>query len=106
MAAAFDNHEESVNRDDVDVVAFTVKMPHPLERAISALNAGKAAYCEWPLGNGLAEAVRCAAVPLHERSEALRLGPGSSEGGATPRRLPCLVHAVNPPFTVTTDPVT
>src|SRR5881296_2004640 len=53
---AFDNHQELVNSSSVDVVAVTVKVPHHLELATAALVAGKAVYCEWPLGNGLKEA--------------------------------------------------
>jgi predicted dehydrogenase len=53
---AFDNHQELVNNDAVDVVAITVKVPYHLELATAALDAGKAVYCEWPLGNGLNEA--------------------------------------------------
>lgn len=40
----------------VDVVAVTVKVPYHLELVKQALAAGKHVYCEWPLGNGLAEA--------------------------------------------------
>jgi predicted dehydrogenase len=53
---AFDNHHDLVSSDAVDVVAVTVKVPYHLELATAALDAGKAVYCEWPLGNGLAEA--------------------------------------------------
>jgi predicted dehydrogenase len=59
---AFDNHHDLVNRADVDVVAITVKVPHHFELATAALNAGKAVYCEWPLGNGLQEAEQLAAL--------------------------------------------
>src|SRR5207302_1086229 len=59
---AFDNHQELVNSSAVDVVAVTVKVPHHLELANAALVAGKAVYCEWPLGNGLDEARRLAAL--------------------------------------------
>src|SRR5881296_3890377 len=59
---AFDNHQELVNSTSVDVVAVTVKVPHHLELATAALNAGKAVYCEWPLGNGLKEAQTLAAL--------------------------------------------
>src|SRR5207244_7540974 len=62
VARAFDNHEELVNSADVDVVAITVKVPHHFELATAALAAGKAVYCEWPLGNGLQEAVQLAAL--------------------------------------------
>src|SRR5437868_9008622 len=53
---AFDNHHDLVQRADVDVVAITVKVPHHLELATAALDADRAVYCEWPLGNGLTEA--------------------------------------------------
>jgi predicted dehydrogenase len=43
---------------DVDVVAVTVTVtvPHPLPIVTSAIAAEKHVYCDWPLGNGLAEA--------------------------------------------------
>ena len=59
---AFDNHHELVNSAAVDVVAITVKVPYHFELAADALTAGKAVYCEWPLGNGLEEAERLAAL--------------------------------------------
>src|SRR5712691_3193978 len=59
---AFDNHEDLVNNADVDVVAITVKVPHHFQLAAAALAAGKAVYCEWPLGNGLKEAENLAAM--------------------------------------------
>src|SRR5438128_4153643 len=62
IPAAFDNHQELVNSPTVDVVAVTVKVPHHLELASAAIEAGKAVYCEWPLGNGLAEAETLASI--------------------------------------------
>src|SRR5256885_2343858 len=62
VPAAFDNHQELVNSPAVDVVAITVKVPYHLELATAALEAGKAVYCEWPLGNGLNEAETLAAL--------------------------------------------
>ena len=59
---AFDNHQDLVNRAEVDVVAITVKVPQHFELATAALAAGKAVYCEWPLGNGLREAEQLAAL--------------------------------------------
>ncbi len=59
---AFDNHHDLVNSGDVDVVAITVKVPNHLELATAALDAGKSVYCEWPLGNGLEEAEKLAAL--------------------------------------------
>src|SRR5216684_8933570 len=62
VAAAYDNHQELVNSPAVDVVAVTVKVLYHLELATAALEAGKAVYCEWPLGNGLEEAETLAAL--------------------------------------------
>src|SRR5437868_5133086 len=59
---AFDNHHDLVTCADVDVVTITVKVPYHRELATAALRAGKAVYCEWPLGNGLSEAETMAAL--------------------------------------------
>jgi predicted dehydrogenase len=67
VPAAFDNHVDLVNSAAVDVVAVTVKVPHHLELATAALNAGKAVYCEWPLGKGLKEAETLAALASQAR---------------------------------------
>jgi predicted dehydrogenase len=61
VSLAFDNHQDLVSSTEVDVVAITVKVPHHFELATAALDAGKAVYCEWPLGNGLEEAETLAA---------------------------------------------
>jgi predicted dehydrogenase len=61
VAAVFAHHEELVSQPDVDVVAVTVKVPHHRELVSAALTAGKAVYCEWPLGRNLDEARAMAA---------------------------------------------
>lgn len=53
---AFENAQTLVSSPDIDLVVVTVKVPHHHELVSAALNAGKHVYCEWPLGNGLAEA--------------------------------------------------
>jgi len=53
---AFDSAGELANSPEIDLVVVTVKVPHHLALVTSALEAGKHVYCEWPLGNGLAEA--------------------------------------------------
>lgn len=60
IAAAYDNHDDLVNDPKVDLVVVTVKVPHHLELVSAAIAAGKHVYCEWPLGNGLAEAEKMA----------------------------------------------
>src|SRR5881392_2866533 len=62
VPVAFDNHQDLVDSTKVDVVVITVKVPYHLELATAALDAGKAVYCEWPLGNGLREAETLAAL--------------------------------------------
>src|SRR5881409_3544395 len=46
----FSDHEQLVTQPDIDVVAVTVKVPRHRELVSAALSAGKAVYCEWPLG--------------------------------------------------------
>jgi predicted dehydrogenase len=53
---------ELVAAPEVDIVAVTVKVPAHLEVVKAAIGAGKHVYCEWPLGNGLAEAEELAAL--------------------------------------------
>jgi predicted dehydrogenase len=53
---AFGSVAELVASPEVDIVAVTVKVPHHAALVTAALEAGKHVYCEWPLGNGLAEA--------------------------------------------------
>ena len=60
--AVFTDHEQLVARADVDVVAVTVKVPHHRELVDAALTAGKAVYCEWPLGRNLEDAEAMAAL--------------------------------------------
>jgi predicted dehydrogenase len=67
VSLAFDNYRELVNSAAVDVVAVTVKVPYHLELASAALQAGKAVYCEWPLGNGLKEAEALASLAKKQK---------------------------------------
>ena len=53
---AFADVAEMAKSPDIDIVAVTVKVPHHLEIVKVAIDAGKHVFCEWPLGNGLAEA--------------------------------------------------
>jgi predicted dehydrogenase len=62
VSAVFSDHEQMVTRPDIDVVAVTVKVPHHRELVGAALAAGKAVYCEWPLGRDLDDARAMAAL--------------------------------------------
>lgn len=61
---AFDNHEALIVHPDVDLVLVTVKVPLHRRMVSAALDAGKMVYCEWPRGNGLAEAARLSQFAL------------------------------------------
>ncbi|TMF51927.1 MAG: Gfo/Idh/MocA family oxidoreductase [Chloroflexi bacterium] len=56
VSAVFSDHEELVIQPDIDVVVVTVKVPHHRELVSAALAAGKAVYCEWPVGRDLEDA--------------------------------------------------
>src|SRR5881392_480510 len=62
----FADHEQLVTQPDVDVVAVTVKAPQHRELVSAALAAGKAVYCEWPLGRDLDEARAMAALAAEQ----------------------------------------
>jgi predicted dehydrogenase len=67
VGAVFSDHERLVSQPDVDVVAVTVKVPHHRELVSAALSAGKAVYCEWPLGRDLDDARAMAAQAAEQR---------------------------------------
>src|SRR5438067_11131050 len=50
VRSVFSDHEQLVTQPDVDVVAVTVRVPRHRALVDAALAAGKAVYCEWPLG--------------------------------------------------------
>src|SRR5438034_6002117 len=62
VSAVFSDHEQLVSQPDIDVVVVTVKVPHHRELVSAALAAGKAVYCEWPLGRDLEDARAMAAL--------------------------------------------
>src|SRR5947208_13286978 len=62
VSAVYSDHEQLVIQPDIDVVAVTVKVPHHRDLVSAALAAGKAVYCEWPLGRDLDDARAMAAL--------------------------------------------
>src|SRR5881396_4200807 len=66
VGAVFADHEEMVTQPDIDVVAVTVRVPHHRELVSAALGAGKAVYCEWPLGRDLDDAQAMAALAAQQ----------------------------------------
>src|SRR3979409_705558 len=66
VSAVFSDHQELVIQPDIDVVVVTVKVPHHRELVSAALVAGKAVYCEWPLGRDLDDARAMAALAAEQ----------------------------------------
>jgi predicted dehydrogenase len=66
VGAVFSDHKQLVTRPDIDMVAVTVKVPHHRELVTAALAAGKAVYCEWPLGRDLDDARAMAALATEQ----------------------------------------
>jgi predicted dehydrogenase len=62
LPRAFADVAELIAAPEIDIVTVTMKVPHHLEIVKAAIGAGKHVYCEWPLGNGLAEAEELAAL--------------------------------------------
>jgi predicted dehydrogenase len=62
LPRAFADVAHLVAAPEIDIVAITVKVPPHRTIAKAAIAAGKHVYCEWPLGNGLAEAEDMAAL--------------------------------------------
>lgn len=62
IARAFDSVAALIAAPEVDIVAVAVKVPPHFEIVKAAIAAGKHVYCEWPLGNGLAEAEEMSAL--------------------------------------------
>src|SRR5260370_1891887 len=56
LPRAFADVAELVAAPEVDIVTVAVKVPPHLEIVKAAIGAGTHISCEWPLGNGLAEA--------------------------------------------------
>src|SRR5437879_9221168 len=67
VSAVFSDHQQLVIQPDIDVVAVTLKVPHHRELVSAALAAGKAVYCEWPLGRDLDDAKAMAAIAAAQR---------------------------------------
>jgi predicted dehydrogenase len=66
VSEVFSDHQQLVTQPDIDVVAVTVRVPHHRELVSAALAAGKAVYCEWPLGRDLDDARAMAALAAEQ----------------------------------------
>src|SRR5438105_10697273 len=59
---AFHDFDQMVAHPDLDLVAVVVRVPGHHSLVVRALEAGKAVFCEWPLGATLAEAEAMASL--------------------------------------------
>lgn len=55
-----DSAEQLARDEDVDLVVVAIKTPLHKQTAMHAVDAGKSVFLEWPLGNGLEEAIQLA----------------------------------------------
>jgi len=69
--AAYDSGARLIDDPRVDLVVITVKVPEHYVLVERALAAGKHVYCEWPLGNGLAEAIALAEMARGAKGRAV-----------------------------------
>jgi len=53
---AYHDFDAMLANKDIDLITVVVRVPLHRALVMKALQAGKAVYCEWPLGNGLKEA--------------------------------------------------
>ena len=58
----FKDMQALVHAPDIDLVTVAVRVPYHMAIVEAALQAGKHVFCEWPLGNGLAEGREMAAL--------------------------------------------
>ena len=59
---AFHDYHEMVTHPDIDLVFVSVRVQLHYPLVMAALEAGKHVFCEWPLGDNLAEAKQMAAL--------------------------------------------
>ena len=106
---AFGDALALVRDPDVDLVSVCVKVPDHRELVLAAIEAGKAIYCEWPLGRDLAETRELAdaaekagvhaAIGLQARQNpAVRRAVELLAGGAVGRVLCARVHSTAAAF--------
>jgi predicted dehydrogenase len=57
---AFDNPQDLVRHDGVDLVVVSVKVPNHYPVVMAGIEAGKMVYCEWPLGMNTGQAMEMA----------------------------------------------
>src|SRR5262245_50787381 len=59
---AFHRFSDMVAHPEIDLIVVCVRVPGHRDLVMSGLEAGKAVFCEWPLGANLAEAEEMAGL--------------------------------------------
>src|SRR5260370_32892537 len=67
---AFHNFDDMLGHADVDLVVVAVRVPGHHDLVMRALHAGRAVFCEWPLGANVAEAEQIADLAKERRVRA------------------------------------
>ena len=57
---AFDDYRQMIEREDLDMIGVSVRVPKHHAITMDVLEAGKHVYTEWPLGANLKEAIEMA----------------------------------------------
>jgi predicted dehydrogenase len=70
---AFHDINDMVAHPDIDLIAVVVRVPGHYDLVMPSLKAGKATFCEWPLGANLKEAQEMASL-AHEKGVATVVG--------------------------------
>jgi predicted dehydrogenase len=53
---AFADFDQMIAHPEIDLIVISVRVPHHYDLTLRSLEAGKATFCEWPLGANLGEA--------------------------------------------------
>lgn len=67
LSRSYASVAEMMSSSDVDIVTVAVKVPAHFEVVRAAIDAGKHVYCEWPLGDSLAQAEELALLARRHR---------------------------------------
>jgi predicted dehydrogenase len=71
VSRTYSNHNELIAQHDVDLVVVTVQAARHSQPVMDALRAGKAVYCEWPLGIDLDQATQMAALAQEQEVQTI-----------------------------------
>lgn len=71
---AFSHYKDLIHHPAVALVVIAVKTPDHHALLLQAIQSGKHVYCEWPLGNGMAEVKQLAALAATQANQLFAIG--------------------------------